>query len=115
MLCDCQFAAPPVGSFDVCTEPELSPVTQSDVDGHATALRDTFGLSSVACHADERVGLVDVTTSPPAVAATHSDRVGQDTPLNELLLSSLVRCQCFELRVGSVDLKMSSMNPSPVL
>lgn len=53
MLADCQCVAPPVGSAEVSTAPELSPVMQSDADGHVTALRDTFDLSSVACHADE--------------------------------------------------------------
>jgi hypothetical protein len=115
MPCDCQRAPPPVGSWDVSTEPEPSTVRQSDFDGHATALRDPFGSISAGCHEDARVGFVEVMTSPPAVAATHSDRDGQDTPSKELLLNSLVRRHRLDPPVGSVEVKMSSTKPSPVL
>jgi hypothetical protein len=77
-------------------------------------LIDTLLASVVACQEGPCVGSVAVITSPASVGATHSDFVGHATALNELSVNSVVRFHLFEA-VGSVEVKTSSMKPSPVL
>ena len=75
---------------------------------------DTLLVSVAACQEPPLVGLVEVATSPACVGATHSDFDGHAIPLNELKLNSLVMFQ--ELaRFGLVEVKTSSLKPSPVL
>ena len=80
--------APPVGSVEVTTSPELSTATHSAADAQDTPVKGPLRSTWLAVHTlAPPLGSVELSTLPTSSTATHSDGDGHDTPVTELLPS----------------------------
>jgi hypothetical protein len=96
-----QAEAPPVGSVEVTTLPELSTATQSFAVGQETASRPFSPSASTSVQAEAPpVGSVEVMRLPTSSTATQSFLDGQETPRRGL---GCPEAECFSTSAGVLE------------